>query len=299
MKGCRYMIFAVLFFSNSYLVRGQRNYAPNSVLATGNWYKFSIRDPGIYKLDISFLNSLGVNTNSLSSASIRIYGNGGRMLEESNGGRWTDDLQENAIQIIDGGDGVINGADHILFFAPGPNEWVKDSANQRFFHRKNIYSDRSWYFLSVGGNGRRISTAPSFSPVSTVTSFSERYFHELDTVNFLSSGKEWYGEEFSDAPGRTLVRNFNVSIPNIQNNTALLLQSNLVARSISSGSRFDIRINNIPSGQFTINPVSGGQYDLFAQQVTGLASATATSSTVSVSYSYVPGSFNAQGWLNW
>ena len=270
------------------------------MLATGNWYKLAVRGPGVYKIDIPFLNNLGVNTSSLSSSSIRLYGNGGQMLAEANAGVWTDDLKENAIQVVDGGDGILNGSDYILFYANGPDEWVKDSVNLRFFHRKNVFSDKAYYFLSVGGTGKRIGNAPLVtSPNLTVSSFSDRYFHELDTVNFLAGSKEWYGEELSALPGRTLTRNFAISFPNVVSNAPVLLQTNCVARSVGVSSRFDVRINNQPAGQINVNSISGGLYDLFAQTGNGLAMAVATQSSIDVSYTYVPGSFNSQSWLNW
>ena len=204
------------------------------------------------KLTLSFLSNLGINTSNLSSNSIRLYGNGGQMLAEANSGPWTDDLQENAIMVVDGGDGILNGSDYILFYATGPDQWIKDSVNQRFIHQKNIYSDKSFYFLSVGGTGKRIANSTVVSsPAVTINSFSERYFHELDTVNFLTSGKEWYGEEFSNLPGRTLTRNFSVTIPDIVNGSSLLLKSNCVARSVGAGSSFDVKINNTSVGQIT------------------------------------------------
>jgi hypothetical protein len=127
-----------------------------------------------------------------------------------------DDLIENAIMAVDGGDGILNGTDYILFYAQGSDEWIKDSANQSFSHGKNIYSDRSYYFLTINGSGKRITTNPLITlPNITVSSFSDRYFHALDTVNFLSSGKEWYGQEFSSLPGRKLTRSFNVTIPSL------------------------------------------------------------------------------------
>ena len=254
-----------LFLSMSFIGITQRIYTSNSVLSSGNWYKISVKDPGIYKIDISFLNSLGVNTNNLVSNSIRLFGNGGQMLKEADAGAWSDDLQENAISVVDGGDGIINGADYILFYANGPDEWIKDSANLRFTHQKNIYNDKAYYFLSVGGTGKKIATLNNnLSPNITINSFSERYFHELDTVNFLASGKEWFGEEFSNAPGKSLTRNFTVSVPNIQNNSPLAFLSNCVARSVGANSRFDIKINNTVVSQVTINPTGGGLLDLFA-----------------------------------
>ena len=260
----------------------------------------SVNGPGIYKIDLAFLNSLGVNTNNLATNSIRLFGNGGQMLAEANIVPRTDDLKENAIMIVDGGDGIINGSDYVLFYANGPDDWIKDSANLRFSHRKNFFSDKSFYFLNVGANGKRIADAPFISsPNISVNTFSERYFHESDTVNFLGSSKEWYGEEFSNLPGRTLTRNFTVNIPNVQNNSPLLLQSNCVARSVGVGSSFNIIINNQTATQLNINSISGGQYDQFAQQATNLINGIATTNNISISYSYVPGSFNAQGWLNW
>lgn len=278
----------------------QRIYSSNSVLSGGNWYKLSVSSPGVYKIDIPFLNSLGVSTSNLSSGTVRLFGNGGSMLAEANAGPWTDDLRENAIQVVDGGDGILNGADHILFYTNGPDEWLKDSLGQRFSHRKNIYSDRSFYFLNIGGTGKRITDAPLVtSPAITITTFSARYFHELDTVNFLASGKEWYGEELSSLPGRLLTRNFTASLPNIQNGAPVLLRTNCVARSVGATSRFDIKINNQPVTQLPINAIGGGPYDLFAQQATGFANATALQPNTDVGFTYVPGSFNAQGWINW
>ncbi|MEI9910282.1 MAG: hypothetical protein WDO71_11785 [Bacteroidota bacterium] len=278
----------------------QRNYRPGSVLASGNWYRISVKEAGIHKMDLAFLSSLGVNTSNIASNTIRLYGNGGQMLAETNAGAWLDDLQENAIAVVDGGDGVFNGSDYILFYAAGPDQWIKDSANQRFSHQKNIYSDKSFYFLSIGGTGKRVVDAPVVSsPNITINSFSERYFHELDTVNFLSSGKEWYGEEFSSLPGRVLSRNFAVNIPGIVNGSSLLVQSNCIARSVGVGSSFDIQLNTTLIGQVGIASIGTGLFDLFAQQTTAIATTTASQNNLTLSYTYHPGSFNSQGWLNW
>ena len=278
----------------------QRIYKPNSILSSGTFYKIGVKEPGIYKLDIPFISSLGISTAILPSANVRLYGNGGTMLAERNGGLWIDDLQENAIMVVDGGDGVLNGSDHILFYANGPDQWLKDSANQRFKHDKNIYSDKAFYFLSVAGTGKRIPVSPTAgTPGITINSFSDRYFHELDTVNFLASGKEWYGEEFSNMPGRTLTRSFPISFPNIITGSTVTLQTQCIARSVGGGSSFNWKINNNAVQSINIPPVGSGQFDLFAQTVTNTALTTVSQSDLDITYTYVPGSFNSQGWLNW
>ncbi|RYF84001.1 MAG: hypothetical protein EON98_09825, partial [Chitinophagaceae bacterium] len=177
-------------------------------MAGGNWYKISVPADGVYKVDVPFLTSLGLGGN-ISSSQLRLFGNTGNMLPEAAGASRVDDLEELAITVEDGGDGQLNGNDYFLFYSNGPDKWIKDSANKRFSHQKNLYSDKTYYYISIGGTGKRILSQPSSpSPLATVTSFDERFFHELDTVSFLNSGKEWFGEEFSALPGRSLTRNF-------------------------------------------------------------------------------------------
>ena len=281
-------------------VLAQRSYKPNSVLATGNWYKIGVKDAGVYKIDIAFLNGLGINTTGLSSASIRLFGNGGQMLAESNAEIPVDDLKENAIMINDGGDGVLNGTDYFLFYANGTDQWLKDSLNKKFIHRKNIYSDTAYYFLNIGGTGKRISTLQvTASPSQFVNSFNERYYHEQDLVNLLSSGKEWFGEEFADAPGKSLSRNISFSLPGLLTSQPVTIITDCIARSVNAASRFDVRINNQLVQQINIPSAGAGIYDVFAKQTREQASVILNQENISINFSYVPGSFNAQGWLNW
>jgi len=282
------------------LVPAQRTYKPNSALASGNWYKIAVKDAGVYKIDIAFLSSLGINAAGLSSASIRLFGNGGGMLPEANAAARLDDLEENAIMVVDGGDGVLNGGDYFLFFSNGPDTWLKDSINKRFTHKKNLYSDKVYYYIFIGGTGKRISTDQSnLIPNVAVTSFDERVFHELDTINFLSSGKEWFGEEFSNTPGHSLTRDFSLNIPNLDVNLPVTIFTDCLARSISVASRFDLSINGQAFQQITIPPVTGGQYDRLAEEKQSTANANASQPNFTLSYHYIPGSFNSQGWLNW
>ena len=150
--------------------------ASGSVLASGDWYKISVKEKGIYKLDYNFLQSqVGITPGSVSTAKIGLYGNGGVMHSESNAAPRHDDLFENAIVVVDGGDGKFDQGDYILFYANGPDEWVKDSANLTFRHRKNLYEDKSYYFLNFDKqeSGKRLSSVPNFGgPTVTVTSLT-------------------------------------------------------------------------------------------------------------------------------
>src|SRR5688572_32117343 len=59
---------------------GQRIYKSSSVLSSGTWSKIAIKESGVYKVDAAFLATLGFPGSNISSASIRLYGNGGSML---------------------------------------------------------------------------------------------------------------------------------------------------------------------------------------------------------------------------
>ncbi len=253
----------------------------------------------MYKIDVPFLASLGVS-GSIASSVIRLFGNGGAMLPEANSASRIDDLQENAIMVMDGGDGVLNGSDYILFYASGPNHWYNDSVNHRFSHKKNLYSDKAYYYLSLGGVGKRISNqTATYSPDVTVTSFDERIYHELDSINFLSSGKEWYGEEFSDAPGHNLSTTFTVPVTDALVGQPATIMSSVVARSVNAASRFDVAINGSTVQQVSVPAVTAVYLDAFAQQAQQASTFSLGQNNAAVTYTFSPGSFNVQGWLNW
>ncbi|MBP6687119.1 MAG: hypothetical protein KA160_04605, partial [Lacibacter sp.] len=285
------------FFSVA--ANAQRTYRNNSVLANGDWYKIAVKQPGIYRINIAFLQSLGINIGNLQSGTVRLFGNGGEMLPEDNAVVPADDLLENAIMVVDGGDGVINGNDYLLFYANGPQQWVKDSANKRFKHRKNLYGNESYYYLNIAGTGLRVqSRTVTGTPNQIVTAFKDRIFHELDTSNFLRSGKEWYGEEFSNTPGGTTNRTFSFTIPNFIAGSVQMI-SNVAARSNGIASSFIIRANNSNVAQHTVSAVGTGNYDPVAAAHELAASFNLSQAALSLQYSYQPASVNSQGWLNW
>jgi len=286
----------ILYYS---FCHAQRAYKPTSVLANGNWYKISITNAGVYKIDVAFLNSLGI-TGAIPSNQVRLYGNGGGMLPEANSMARIDDIQENSIWIEDGGDGILNGTDYLLFYSNGPDEWLKDSAAKRFNHRKNLYSDKAFYFITVGGTGKRVQTqTPAPGATSIVTSFDERYFHESDSINFLSSGKEWFGEELSFLPGRSLSRSFVLPLSDLIINQPATIISSLAARSINASAKINVLLNGQNLQQIDIAPLTTGLYELFARPVQKIDNTVISQSTATVIFTYSQGGTNSQAWLNW
>lgn len=294
------ILFLIWIWLPGLSVAAQRHYAANSVLGSGSWYKLSVKNAGIYKVDVAFLNALGIAATNLSSASIRLYGNGGAMLAENNLELRTDDLEENAVMMLDGGDGIFNGNDYFLFYAPGPHRWIKDSLHQAFSHRKNLYSDVAYYFITIGGTGKRIAIS-SFSGVAnkTIMSYDEHLFHETDTINFLSSGREWFGEEFSNITGNGLGKSFTVDIPGLNTSAPVKLISDVAARTVGATSSIIARVNGQTFSNISVSGISGNFSDAFAVNTQQQNSGLSGLSSLNITYTFVPGNFSAQGWLNW
>lgn len=167
----------------------------NSVLQNGDWYRFYIEKSGVYKISKSFLQQLGLKLNNVDPHRIKIYGNGGRMLPLRNGVEYPSDLTENAIYFEGEDDGVFDNEDYILFYAEGVDNWSQENRSHN-----NLYDSKSYYYVTVqGDNGKRMGVIPQPSGTAgtTITTFDDYQFHELDLVNFARLGRKWFGEDLT------------------------------------------------------------------------------------------------------
>lgn len=208
----------------------------NSVLANGNWFRFYVEKSGVYKVTKSFLQSLGFNTN-VDPRNIKIYGNGGRMIQLQNTSDFLSDLQENAIQFIGENDGVFNDEDYILFYAEGVDVWNDESLTS-----VNLYDTKSYYYVtSYGGTGLRISQAsqPSNAASFQFSTFHNTQVYEKDLVNPGKIGRRWFGESFRI----TNSQNFSFNFPNLVTTESLTMKINLASQSYGNSS-FEVKANN-------------------------------------------------------
>lgn len=202
----------------------------SSVLATGSWYKIAVQETGIHKITYDDFIGMGFAPSQLSSSALRVFGNGGGMLPESNSGYRYDDLRENSIEVVDGGDGKLDPGDYVLFYGESPDKWTFNYTTRIFSHAKNLYSDYSYYFINVSeGNGNRVTLQPS--SISPATSYSSRFddyaFHEIDSLNLIKSGRIWYGEVFNDKKD---IYDFHFSFPNINPISTIRVVTSVAAR---------------------------------------------------------------------
>lgn len=189
--------------------------ATNSVLSTGEWYKVEISKSGIFKLDKTFFQQNNIPTN-FDPRTLKIYGNGGKMLNENPGDFRYGALQENSIEFVGEEDGSFDNGDYILFYGQGPHDWnrLDDSTRGNLTHRFHQYSDHAYYFITFGGvHGKRVQNSDiQGTPVEIFNTYDEYVFHEKDSLSLNQAGKQWGGEDFRANPNQTIVLKGNAPV---------------------------------------------------------------------------------------
>jgi hypothetical protein len=208
-------IFLPLIFVLPLIVMGALPHADSSVLASGKWYKLVVTQTGIHQITWQDLNSMGIDASKVDVTKIRLFGNGSGMLPEVNSSPRIDDLREIAIQVADGGDGHLDQSDFILFYGESADKWSFDRLTRFYTHQRNLYSDSTYYFLNFDQDaGKRVQTLPAVPtpPNNYSATFDDFLLHEVDQLNLIRSGKEWYGETFDNTAS---TRNFPFNFPHI------------------------------------------------------------------------------------
>jgi len=214
----------------------------SSVLAQGDWYKFSVDTTGVFKIDKNLLQRIGISTNGLNPKNIQIFGNGGHLLPVLNSDFRNEDLKENAIYVEGEADGSFDANDFILFYAKGPHDWVLNSSLKTAKHRQNIYSDKGYYFITVGGvSGKRVAnkTTNTEAASTQITSFDDFTFYEKEEYNLLGAGTQWF---FYDNLNVENVQTFKIPFVNAVINSPISLRMRAVSTSVVSSS-IEVKVN--------------------------------------------------------
>jgi hypothetical protein len=235
----------------------------NSVLRTGQWYRFYVDKSGVFKITKDFMNQLGMNTN-VDPRTIKVYGNGGAMLPFLNSTPYPLDLTENAVRFVGEQDGVFNNEDFILFYGEGP----KGDADYIPLKNTNInpYTDKAYYYINISsGNGKRMEqmSQPSQAPDVTISTFQDYQFHELDEFNLAKIGRRWFGDRF----GIENEKMFTFNFPNLVTTVPVNLKVYLGATSQVDGTSMDIKLNgtmitNVPFSAVTNSTLASGSSDV-------------------------------------
>jgi len=141
--------------------------------------------------------------------------------------------------------------------------------------------------------GKRITAQNS--SVATATNTSNKYdnliFHELDSINLIQSGRNWFGEVFSAQLSYT----FNYAISNLDLNAASTINVATAARS-SLNSQIDVNIN----GNISAIPIASVNTTSFSGKYANVGNTTMsfTPSSTTIPITYNQPNSAAVAWLD-
>ncbi len=242
--------FDIVYQTTTSRANAKRAPISNSVLATGDWFRFYVDKTGVFKVTPAFLSSLGMDISSVNPNTIKIYGNGGRMLPLLNEENTEFDLRENAIQIVGGEDGNFSGDDYILFYGENTEGYSEENITNL-----NLYADKSYYYVTSGGsNSRRVSNynEPTAAADIQINSFTDYQFYEIDEYNIVKVGRRWFGDRFDVQNNR----NYNFDFPNLISSEPIELRVYGAATSTSVSS-MNITVNGGQVGILSFGQISG------------------------------------------
>jgi len=287
--------------------RGGGPFTYTSALSTGTVYKFGVSQSTVYKLDYNFLkNTLGIsNLDNVDPRTIRLFGNGGKMVPERAGDPRPDDLLENAIFVSGESDGKFDAGDFVLFYAVGPDPWVYRASNNdpELTVRKNLYDRHAWYFIRVGdGNGLRMGEQPDLAGAAATTEeFDDVRRIEDEKTNLLDfyistqgSGKRWFGDYFN----QTRSRDYAFDFPNLVTGSTARLRAEFAGR---SGVNQNVRLT---AEGLTLNRILGSvdvgePESTYASLAVFQGNVKPAADKFSVKIEYPAVSEQSEGWLDY
>jgi hypothetical protein len=236
----------------------------NSVLNSGQWFRFYVEKSGIYKINRSFLESLGMQ-NIGDPRRLKIYSHGGKMLPMMNNANMPPDLPELAIQVIGEEDGNLDNNDYVLVYCEGVDNW-----DSNHLTHNNLYSKRAYYYITNGGDlGKRIQNyiEPTASPTLTVNKADFHAYYEKDLNNIGRLGRRWFGEQF----GLQNSHSMSFAVPGISNEQ-VTIDVSLASTSISASTMaFELNGGNLST--FNLPP-RGQNNEYFVANYTLTTNAT-------------------------
>lgn len=267
-----------------------QQYANSSNLSSGDWYKFGVDKNGIYKLDATFLEKLGLNVQDMNTNNIKIFGQKGGMLPQLSGAERTDDIKEIPIKVIGQGKSI-----EIQAYLNGPESWNYDASSSTFQETKNLYTNQKCYFITIGNSpGQRINLGNEISDNAnkTIQVFDDYQHVEDDSENLLESGSIWLGPEI----GANNQLQYNFNFPNIVSNSPAKITLGIAAKSNLNTNTFQVSSNGTVLKNITISPVGSSYLSNAANYSETNSTLINPESNIPILINYNRPDYNAKAW---
>ncbi|HKK66994.1 MAG TPA: hypothetical protein VJ946_02240, partial [Bacteroidales bacterium] len=272
------------------LSKSGRNYAENSALNSGEWFKIRVAGSGMYEIPYSLVTSMGF----ANPSDIGVFGYGG-MVPKLNSENRYDDLPERPVYLQDNnGNNSFDQGDALLVYLEGPDSHSHQGGSV-FKHRIHNYSDYSYYFLSDDADGLRLEeVAGADSPNNYSSTYDYYSTLEKDSINIIGSGRNLYWRHFD----YYMSYQFNLSVPNVVSSEPATLYSNVAARSTVS-SRFKFVLNGSTHYGSYISAVSGGYSSAYAFAKDDTFEIPTPQSVNTIKVEYMQPESQSEGWLDY
>lgn len=230
------------------------------------WYKLSVLQEGIYRLDYDYLLRNGIDPAVIDPRTIKIFSGGSAALPKDRNIVVPDTMKQIAIWIKGQEDGRFDQGDHIIFYGQDLSGWDKNSklTTPQFF---NPYADTNCYWLTWGGdNGRRMparNCEPSPENLQPLQSFTDTLHFEQDKFNPFNSGEFYYWANMRRASSESSKRyNYEINVPYPANSQANVYLT--VHAGINSKHRIKWGLNGIAAKElfWTGGPELLSQYEI-------------------------------------
>lgn len=266
-----------------------------SVLAQGQWFQVAVEKDGIYQLTFQDFEEMGFDASNINPNNIQVFGNIEGVLPEANNIIVPLSLTENPIYVQGAADNSFDEGDYILFYGKGPDEWQYERLLERFRYYSHPYDEQNYYYVTIAEEpGKRIGTVNSVSspPFKVVESFLDYQAHEVDLINFVKSGRKWFGETFDENNNL----NFDFDFPNMDASQKVSFGIYAAGRS-SLNSTITIEPDNVNSFELTIPKVTGNY--IYAKEASSRFSYYPSEPNVSLNLSYSKPDASSYAWIDY
>jgi hypothetical protein len=232
-----------------------------SILEKEGIIKVATTREGVHKIDLAFLESIGYKGSELDPNNIQIYGMPGGHIPQSNAIDFPVDPQPLPVQIEANNNEVFETDEAVYFYADAVQNINYDFQEGFYKYSNNLYSDQLYFFIDF--NAEQVKRIESLNSSQTEANqiidwYDEIYFHEVDEINILRSGRQWFGESFN----LNKTQNFSFDLTNdLANAREIVLSTQYMAQTYGQANlniglnTFDLASENMPTvSDFTIYP---------------------------------------------
>jgi len=261
-----------------------RTYTDKSVLSSGKTVKIRVQEEGLYSFTYSELREMGFS----NPKNVHLRGYGGELLNE--------DFTESNLYVDDLADQpVVDLGDRIAFYLRGVVGLTKinASATNNIGITENYTSDYSYYFLhEEDTEAKRIKFADTLTENNTKeTTYTAIKWQKFDDINISKTGRNWYGNKFSNGDSKT----FTFSFTNLIAGETGKIYSNVLSASSATG-EFNLK-TNLTDKSATFDKAV--KYDLGFEKTMEAEVTQPASNSISATYKYTTAATTGAGYIDY